>query len=1078
MPLLTLQMLDQNNLYRMGRHMNYTAFHQGQELHSKKNVQLTEFTGDTATCQVKDRSGQLTVKLTAVNATNLQLACECALAAKNQLCGHMIAAAIAVREYIQTEAQQQWRYQLQLGLEQAAPVSRPSRPQRYLVVFRLVRQPMYTGNYSWSLFCYTLKTTRWAPLATLKEELAPDEYRQFLEETPGWVNYLDAPRSALNPGGCLNIPPGEVAFVNFMFQHTWYYGGLSNFAEHLPLLARWQVPLYLSEKGQTDQMVEILAEPVNIEAALGRDGDKLVLQTGLRLGERVFSSINDRLQLISHSPVWALAGRYLVQVANPEALPIIQVAPLIIPAKDEELFREQFFSKVAERVSIQGDVVTWEEVETPPTPRLYLSDESGTLRATLHFGYGEYEVDCERNPPTLTVEDLPNSWTLARIHRDVEKEAEYYQMFTDARYGLKRAGRELPYGTFELRARTHPFDFLSGSISALTALGFEIYGEEKLKTGRINRAKPTISLGLTSGLDWFDLDAVIKYGDQEVPFGAVRKALRKGQRYVKLADGSVGELPETWLERYKRLFEMAEETADGGMRIADYHLPLLDPLLDDAPDTQLSAEFEERRQRLRNFEKIAPQPLPVEFTGELRPYQKAGLDWLHFLNQYKFGGCLADDMGLGKTIQVLALLQSLREQGKTTGASLLVVPKSLVVNWQRESERFTPELRFLEYMGNSREKDTSTFKDYDVVITTYGTMLRDIDLLRKHHFDYAILDESQAIKNPMSKSARASRLLQAAHRLVLTGTPVENNTFELWSQFAFLNPGLLGNVDYFKSEFAGPIERGNGEDAAQTLRQLIYPFVLRRTKEQVAPELPPRTERVMYVDMVPAQKKLYKRTLDYYRGLLLGMIEDNGIDDARMKILEGLLRLRQVSIHPLLVESKYRGEAPKFELLLETLESLHGTGHKALIFSQFVEVLTLLRKELDAKKISYAYLDGQTSLKKRQEQVDAFQEDPKLAFFLISLKAGGVGLNLTAADYVIHLDPWWNPAVERQASDRTHRIGQDKPVFVYKLITRDSVEEKILKLQERKQQLVEQLISAEGSFFKALTAEDVQVLFS
>jgi non-specific serine/threonine protein kinase len=407
---------------------------------------------------------------------------------------------------------------------------------------------------------------------------------------------------------------------------------------------------------------------------------------------------------------------------------------------------------------------------------------------------------------------------------------------------------------------------------------------------------------------------------------------------------------------------------------------------------------------------------------------------------------------------------------------LLVVPKSLIVNWQRESEKFTPSLRFLEYMGNFRSKDTSTFNDYDVILTTYGTMLRDIELLRKYNFAHIILDESQAIKNPLAKSAKAARLLHGNQRIVLTGTPVENNTFELWSQFAFLNPGLLGNMDYFKREFANPIESGGDEESAALLRKLVYPFILRRTKEQVAPELPPRTERVVYTDMIPAQKKLYTQTRERYRAELLGLIESDGIQDVRFKILEGLLRLRQIAIHPALVDKKYTGEAPKFEVLLETLETLQAENHKALIFSQFVETLRLVKKELDARKMKYVYLDGQTP--NRQSRVDQFQNDPSYPFFLISLKAGGVGLNLTAADYVIHLDPWWNPAVEMQASDRAHRIGQEKPVFVYKIIARDTVEEKILQLQEKKRALVKSLITTEASFFKSLTQDDVKNLFS
>jgi non-specific serine/threonine protein kinase len=355
-------------------------------------------------------------------------------------------------------------------------------------------------------------------------------------------------------------------------------------------------------------------------------------------------------------------------------------------------------------------------------------------------------------------------------------------------------------------------------------------------------------------------------------------------------------------------------------------------------------------------------------------------------------------------------------------------------------------------------------------------MLRDIERLKDIHFHYVVLDESQAIKNPLAKTSKAARLLTSDHRLVLTGTPVENSTFELWSQFAFLNPGLLGSLDFFKSEFGKPIEQEGNEDASVLLRRLVYPFILRRTKEQVAPELPPRTERVVYADMEPAQRNFYRKTRDYYRSMLIGIIDEKGINNARMRVLEGLLRLRQISNHPRLVKSDFRGDSAKFLLLLETLETLQSEGHKALVFSQFVQMLRLVRTALDDRDIPYVYLDGRT--RKRQERVDKFQNTPDIPFFLISLKAGGVGLNLTAADYVIHIDPWWNPAVEIQATDRTHRIGQKKPVFVYKLITRGTVEEKILLLQEKKKNLVEQLITTESSFFKSLTKEDVDQLFS
>ncbi len=1077
MPILTPELLDPSNLYRMGRGVDYIAIRRGQELFQQALVSVTDFTGDTATCLVRDGAKSQTVTLKAPKANQLVMQCTCPVALRGTICAHQAAALHATRMYITTVAQNHWRYRLQRGLEQAPSLSRERKPAPYLVLFGLLRRQMGVVV-QWSFHLYTLDLR----LCPWFDEAAPphtaQEYLRLLDQHQEWQRNVRLCQSVPNPAGCQNLPETEAVFLNTLAQHSSYYYAPNeqNFGNYLPWIIQWQIPVYLSEQiGTIRQRLEILEEPIAIEAALGREGNILKLQTGFRLGERLYTTLTDKLDIVSREPLWVLADHYLVQISNPGALVVMQVAPLDIPLAEEEMFRAELFPRLAERVNIQSEMVTWEDIKAAPIPRLYLDDAEGTLYATLRFGYEDDEAPCERNPSPFMQENVAGTWHFRRIHRQIEREVACYQMLTDATYGLKRAGSEHPYGTFTLRARTHPYDFLVNCIPALTRAGFEIYGEDKLKLGRVNRHTPTLSLGISSGIDWFELEAIVRYGDQEVMLRDVRSALRKGQRYIKLADGSIGELPSAWLERYKRLFEMAEEVADGHLRVADYHLPLLDPLLDDAVQVQASADFADRRQRLRDFRRIESQPVPAGFIGELRPYQKAGLDWLHFLHHYGLGGCLADDMGLGKTIQVLALLQSLREQDKRQGPSLLVVPKSLLVNWQREAARFTPDLRILEYTGITRTKDPALFNDYDLVLTTYGVMLRDVELLRKTRFDYAILDESQTIKNPLAKSAKAARMLNAAHRLVLTGTPVENNTFELWSQFAFLNPGLLGNIEYFKREFSTPIERHQDETAAQLLRQLIYPFILRRTKEQVAPELPLMTERIVYVDMEPAQRKVYQRTRDYYRKLLLGMIEEQGLDDTRMKILEGLLRLRQASIHPALLEPTYRGEAPKFEMLLETLDTLHAEGHKALIFSQFVEVLTLLRKQLDALKIQYAYLDGQT--RHRQAQVDKFQEDPNTPFFLISLKAGGLGLNLTAADYVIHLDPWWNPAVEQQASDRAHRIGQDKPVFVYKIITRDSVEEKILTLQERKQQLVEQLISAEGGFFKALTVEDVKTLF-
>ena len=1072
MPLLTLENL---NPYTFSYYDN-TAYTRGRAYYNEGRVSIISFDGQTATCRVRGQQGNYAVTLTAESKTKVRVLCDCPQAARTPVCKHVIASVLAVHQFVEHAAMDRWQYRLSVALESTPrQKSISAHGGRNVILFGLLREKYYQTT-TFRLVPLYLKAQDWHPFNALKALPTQTEQNQFLDKERSWASAVTPLSHKLDFHTVVNLPLDGVHLCNLMVKLNDAYYGIPEFAQYLALMARLDMPVFLmTGRGSFKERLQLVSEPVKIEAALVRDGDDYSLQAGLSLNGETFNTLKGSFQIISTDPAWALAGRYILPVENPGALNLLNFLPLTIPAKEAPEFREKYLHSLLERFPVKGDVVAWVDVETSPVARLYLSDTNNHLQANLRFGYGDYEVEADPKADSVTLLDLPDSWGMVRVRRSKEREERYYQSLTESHFGLKRSGITQGPGSFELRARTHPFDFMLHSIPLLTKAGFEIYGEENLKAGRINRSTPSISLNITSGQDWFDVQAAIHYGDQSVGLREIRRALLKREGYVKLADGSIGEIPPLWLERYKKLFELAEERGSS-LRVRDFHVPLVETLLGDAADSQVAVEFEQRRQVLRSFDHIRAQAVPAGFTGELRPYQKAGLDWLHFLNEYNFGGCLADDMGLGKTIEVLALLQSLKEQGKSPAPALLVVPKSLIANWQRESERFTPGLRFLEFLGNFRKKDTAVFSDYDVILTTYGTMLRDIEFLRGFRFNYAILDESQAIKNPMAQVSRAARLLDASHRLVMTGTPVENNTFELWSQFAFLNPGLLGSMDYFKREFAHPIESRSEDETIQLLRRLVYPFILRRTKEQVAPELPPRTERILFTDFEPVQRKLYNRTRDYYRGLLIGLIDKDGLEDVRMKILEGLLRLRQVCIHPLLVEPTYRGESAKFELLLSTMETLHEEGHKALIFSQFVETLHLLQKELDARALRYTYLDGQT--RDRQAEVDAFQENPAIPFFLISLKAGGVGLNLTAADYVIHIDPWWNPAVEMQAADRAHRIGQDKPVFIYRIITRDSVEEKILKLQEHKRELVEQLISSEGSFFKSITKEDVKALFS
>lgn len=1078
------------------------SYQRGRQYYQENRVFEIHLAEDdrSAVCYVEGDSGTYEVNVKIDHASDdLEFFCDCPYG-ENHFCKHMVAAGLELRDYLEHNrptleeqalenfkknepesvltppppAATAWRAQLNTVF-QRIPRGASAKPRlrMYAAVLLLTHEEYYYQSY-YAFTPYIIKSANWSPLENFTQDDA-QAVTDLLSQDLQWMAYGEEFSSQTNPNGCLNLDSEGFAILSAVHQLGRFYQGLSAAVNYLPLMARLNVPVFLASKTKkkAHQRLEVLSQPVDLQMDLRQEGEVYTLQ--LALVNAAFPPGSQQAAQISSSPPWFLMNNLLFTLRNPAQIHLVPEFPIHIPQADIETFRSNYLARLAQSFPLHSDLIAWREAQGEPVARLYLSDTSaGSLQAQLRFGYGDLEVDPGRSPETETIESRADSWEIVKLARRPDVEARFLSLLSDPAYRLKRPAG-MPPGTFELRARVHPYDFLLHTVPLLTQAGLEIYGEDHLKAGRMNRSTPSLKVNITSGIDWFDLQATVEYGDQEVSFKEIRKLLKRGERFVKLADGTIGQIPEEWLEKYGNFWDFAKESEDG-YRVADFHLSLLDQLLEDSQDTQLPADLAERRARLASFDQIEPQPLPAGFTGELRPYQKHGFDWLHFLHTYKFGGILADDMGLGKTIQVLALLQSLKERIQPAPVTLLVVPKSLVANWQREAERFTPHLRFLEYLGTGRNREEPAFDQYDVVLTTYGTMLRDIEILSQYRFHQVVLDESQAIKNPMAKSARAARLLKADHRLVMTGTPVENNIFELWSQFAFINPGLLGSMDYFRHEYGAPIHVEKSEKAAAALRRLVFPFILRRTKAQVAAELPPRTERILYVDMAPAQKKLYAQTREYYRAELMGLTDVQDMQNNRLKILEGLLRLRQVAIHPALITPTYRGDAPKFEVLLDTLETLQGEQHKALIFSQFVETLNLLRRELDQRGLRYEYLTGRT--RDRQKHVDAFQEDPRIPFFLISLKAGGVGLNLTAADYVFHLDPWWNPAVEMQASDRAHRIGQDKPVFIYKIITRGSVEEKILQLQEQKLALVEDLIAPEESFFKSLSNADVRDLFA
>lgn len=613
---------------------------------------------------------------------------------------------------------------------------------------------------------------------------------------------------------------------------------------------------------------------------------------------------------------------------------------------------------------------------------------------------------------------------------------------------------------------------LAPILRTLTDAGWQVES-----AGKAVRKAKDVHAAVTSGIDWFELHASVDFGSSTAALPELLKAIRHGEGLVPLADGTLGLIPDELLDRYGMLLGMGR--AEGNhVRFSRAQAGLLDVLLAAREDVTFDAAFQRARDELRNFDRIATAEQPPGFVGELRGYQREGVAWMQFLQRLGFGGCLADDMGVGKTPQVLALLEARRElraSGQDIPPSLVIVPRSLIYNWMLEAARFTPKLRVRDHSGIGRSRSLQTLAQNDVILTTYGTLRRDVVDFQEMRFDYAILDEAQAIKNGASESAKAARLLRADHRLAMSGTPIENHLGELRSLFEFLNPGMLGSLS--SGSFTAKAMRNPDEETRELLSRVVRPFILRRTKEQVARELPPKVEQTIYCKLEPAQRKQYDELRDHYRRAVLGRVAADGLAKSKMHILEALLRLRQAACHPgLLDETRIDDPSAKLDMLLPQLSEVTAEGHKALVFSQFTSLLKIVRKRLDDDNVTYEYLDGRT--RDRQAHVERFQTDPECKLFLISLKAGGVGLNLTAAGYVFLLDPWWNPAVEAQAIDRTHRIGQKNNVFAYRLIAKDTVEEKVLELQSHKRNLADAIIRADNNLVSDLKREDLEFLLS
>ncbi|HEV9036540.1 MAG TPA: DEAD/DEAH box helicase [Puia sp.] len=814
----------------------------------------------------------------------------------------------------------------------------------------------------------------------------------------------------------------------------------------------------------------ISAATPELEFRLERQLGRLVFLCSVRLGEALFPL--DDFQIFS---TFLKSGNefFLLRAADLELLMRYKAGELETKEEGLPRFMATVVRPLAERYKVNVDaVIITETIDVEPRSRIYVSElNENFLLIKPKWEYAGHEVE-ETDEAETKVE------TENRVYRIVRRKADEARL-TDALKGLHTRFEGQANGYFYLTFKeAQEKSWFIRMYQLMQQMDVPVLGMNKLRKFKYNTNVPVFEIVAGRSIDWFDLTIRVSYGDLVVPLAELRKAILGRQDFILLSDGSLGMLPKEWIERYSLLLKMGQ-VREGGMRLSAVHWGVM---AEAGGAESLQAELEEKKRRWAGFDAGKMRVVPAAVQAKLRDYQVAGFRWMCLLDEMGWGGVLADDMGLGKTLQTLSFLQHVVERYPEE-THLVVCPTSLLYNWEGELKKFVPGLDYHLHYGAGRELDEGTFRRAHVIITSYGMVRNDIAHFAGHTFGYVILDESQAIKNPASQVRKAVQELRARNRLALSGTPVQNNTFDLYAQMDFLNPGMLGTAEFFRSEFANPIDKNGDREVAARLRKLVYPFLLRRTKEQVAGDLPDRTEMVLWCEMGDEQRKIYNSFKEHYRESLLERIAADGMGRSNIYLLEGLTKLRQICDSPALLkeEAAVGGSYPNASIKMEELvrEIEENTGdHKALVFSQFATMLRLIGSELESRGIPYLYLDGGVPAEERKTLVRQFQEEDAARVFLISLKAGGVGLTLTAADYVYLVDPWWNPAAEQQAIDRSHRIGQVRKVFAYRMICKDTVEEKILQLQQKKKTLAEDLVGDESGFVKKLTAEDVAYLFS
>ena len=848
--------------------------------------------------------------------------------------------------------------------------------------------------------------------------------------------------------------------------------------------------------------ISFVNEPASVLFHFRRDEEGMnYFATVKHQDEKVRFFENESVMLVN-KPAWMLTDTKLLffndRVDGQKIKPFLTKKFIHIEPAQEAVYMQKFVLPLLENHDVYAvgfDIVT-EQLDVQPVLRLSkVWDKDSHI--VLYFKYGSwlfpYHVNKRVN---VSLEETDGKFTFHRIRRSYQIENEKISI-------LKELGLEVNEGSlFSVPMEDSSYSliqWINEHTEDLKRKGFKV--EQDFTEVNYYLGKIELKIKVNQFEDWFDVMAVVKFGDFEIPFSRLKNNILQKKKEFVLPDGSIAILPDEWFARFSQIVNLADFD-DKTLRLKNIHVGLLDNIQD---------LFEEELPKSKWNEILSTDlpdyELPLNFVAELREYQKEGYNWIKFLLENKLGALLADDMGLGKTIQTLAVIQSMinHEYHPTTvhrhmafeevekvlngssiipsnqfyqGPTLVICPKSLLYNWQSEANKFCPTLKVLKYNGIHRHKLISEFADIDLIIMSYGTMRNDIEILKCFEYRCVVLDESQAIKNPSSLTARNLLKLNARNRIALTGTPIENTLLDIWSQMNFLNPGLLGSYSFFENQFIKPIEKSSNAKKADELRKFIDPFVLRRTKSQVVKELPPKIEKIHYCEMSPAQEELYEKVKSQYRNEILNHVNQVGISKSRLKIFNGLMHLRQLALNPSLKDENYEGGSGKDDEISRMLIRAIENGHKILLFSQFVGYLKNIAELLKESKIQYCYLDGSMDEKERANQIDLFQNTPEIKIFLLSLRAGNSGINLTAADYVFLADPWWNPFTMKQAEDRAHRIGQNKTVMSYKFITKNTIEEKILALQMKKTRLAESIIPDEDVVLTNLDIEELEDLLT